>query len=63
MRWLYVQYFAKSPLLIFPIIGLVLFILVFALVLFRTFGKRGRALQTFASLPLEKEGSQEARPS
>ena len=55
MRWLYVQFFAKSPLLVFPLVGLAIFVTIFALVLFRTLGRRGRALQAFASMPLADE--------
>jgi hypothetical protein len=55
MRWLYVQFFDKSPLLIFPLIGLVIFVTIFALVLMRTLGRHGRALQVYASMPLEPD--------
>lgn len=55
MRAVYIEFFQRSPLLIFPLIGLALFIAVFTVVLFRTFGKRGRALQAHASLPLEAD--------
>lgn len=57
MRAIYTEFFQRSPLLIFPLIGLALFITVFTLVLIRTFGKRGRALQAYAALPLEPETS------
>ncbi|MFO0668375.1 MAG: hypothetical protein U0235_01945 [Polyangiaceae bacterium] len=50
MRAVYTEFFMRSPLLIFPLIGLALFMLVFSMVLVRTLGKRGRGLQAFASL-------------
>lgn len=56
MRGIYTEFFEKSPLLIFPLLGLTLFILVFAGVLIRTFGRTGRGLQVFASMPLDEEG-------
>lgn len=55
MRAIYTEFFEKSPLLIFPLVGLSLFLLVFTMVLVRTLGKRGRTLQNFASMPLEGE--------
>jgi len=55
MRAVYTEFFMRSPLLIFPLIGLALFILVFSMVLVRTLGKRGRGLQAFASLPLSDD--------
>jgi hypothetical protein len=55
MRFVVTQFFEKSPLLVFPLLGLVLFIAVFAIVLVRTLGRRGRSLQAYAWLPLEKQ--------
>lgn len=55
MRAIYTEFFMRSPLLVFPLIGLALFMIVFGMVLVRTLGKRGRGLQAFASLPLNDD--------
>jgi cbb3-type cytochrome oxidase subunit 3 len=53
---MYHDFFAKSPLLAFPIFALAVFIVVFALVVLRTFTRRQREVATLAShLPLEDD--------
>ena len=44
--------FAKSPLLVYPVLSLVLFLAFFALVVAFVV-RRGRALESHASMPLE----------
>ena len=61
MRFVVTQFFEKSPLLVFPLLGLVLFIAVFAIVLVRTLGRRGRSLQAYAWLPLDEEPQLEVK--
>ncbi len=50
---MYHEFFAKSPLLALPLCALAIFIVVFAAVVARTLGRRGRELtEAHASLPL-----------
>jgi hypothetical protein len=57
---MYREFFASSPLLGLPIVSLVIFIAVFALVVVRlwTFGRHSPEHQRLARMPLE-EGSEE----
>jgi cbb3-type cytochrome oxidase subunit 3 len=53
---MYHDFFAKSPLLALPIIALILFVTVFAMVVVRTFSKKQREVADEASrLPLEDD--------
>lgn len=53
---MYHEFFAKSPLLALPILALVIFVAVFALIVLRTFGKKEREAASAASLlPLEDD--------
>jgi len=55
---MYHDFFAKSPLLALPIIALILFVAVFAVVVLRTFSKREREVADAASrLPLEDDAN------
>jgi hypothetical protein len=51
---MYHEFFAKSPLLALPLLSLVIFIGIFAIVLWRIAGERGRELERAASrIPLD----------
>ena len=53
---MYQQYFVHSPLLAYPIVALILFVVVFTVIVLRTLGKRWRETATVASrLPLEDD--------
>ena len=53
---MYHDFFAKSPLLAYPLIALVLFMALFAIVVVRVMGQRGRELErTVGRLPLEDQ--------
>jgi hypothetical protein len=50
---MYQEFFSKSPLLALPLVALFTFIVVFASIVIRTFGRRGREVaRAAASLPL-----------
>ncbi len=51
------QLLEHSPLLIFPLISLVLFLAVFLAVVIRTYAKRAEAYATEAALPLAEDDS------
>ncbi len=48
--------FHNSPLILFPVVGLALFIVVFASVVVRTFSRGPDAYQRVAELPLASDG-------
>ena len=50
-------FLAQSPLLFFPIFGLGLFIVIFTVVVLRTFLSKRGAFDAVATLPLEKDES------
>jgi len=52
---MYRQLLEYSPLLIYPLIALVLFLVVFIAVCIRTFAKRAEAYSSQASLPLTND--------
>ena len=54
---MYTEFFAKSPLLIFPIASLVIFIAVFGRILVSTFRKQSAAFDDAARIPFsDSEG-------
>lgn len=54
LRRLALSFFAKSPLLAWPVISLALFVLVFTLVLVRVLSRRERDFHDLASLPFSE---------
>ena len=55
MRMLASDFFARSPLLILPVIALCIFVAVFVLVTVRTYGKKRTHYEAVSRLPLETE--------
>jgi hypothetical protein len=59
---MYHEFFSKSPLLALPLLSLVIFMTVFAIVLWRIAGERGRELErTAARIPLD-DGNATEKP-
>jgi hypothetical protein len=56
MSWIASEYFQRSPLLVFPLIALVLFMLVFVAAIARAALTSRERLDQLARLPLEGEG-------
>ena len=54
MRMLTADYFARSPVLILPIIALLLFLGVYAFVVLRTYLSKKSRFDSVASLPLDE---------
>jgi len=59
MRMLTEGYFAQSPVLIFPVIALCLFMTVFVVVTLRALSARKSDFDAMASMPLEDSSSEE----
>jgi hypothetical protein len=56
---MYQEFFSKSPLLALPLVSLVLFIAIFAMVTWRVMGDGGRELERIAGkLPLEEDSDE-----
>lgn len=56
---MYTEFFSKSPLLALPLVALFTFIVVFASIVVRTFGRRWRDdARAAAALPLADDASQ-----
>jgi hypothetical protein len=52
------QLLAGSPLLVFPVVALVIFIVVFAVAVTRVMRRPAKAYEALAKMPLEVEGEQ-----
>jgi hypothetical protein len=55
------EFLARSPLLVLPVTAFLLFMIVFATVLFVTYRKRALAYEPLARLPLEDAAPQDER--
>ncbi len=55
------QLLAQSPLLVYPIIALFLFMAVFLLVTWSAYRKKAAAYDPIARLPLDDDGEEEVR--
>ncbi len=52
---MYRQLLEKSPLLVLPLVSLVLFLLVFAAIVIRTYARRAEAYAKTAGMPLDDD--------
>ena len=55
IRWLVSDFFAASPMLAFPIVALLLFLVVFVAVSVRAMRMAGTDVDRFAAMPLDGE--------
>jgi flagellar biogenesis protein FliO len=59
---MFASMFRQSPLLVFPLLALLLFVTVFALIVWRVLRSSARAFDSVASLPLGDEPSPQGAP-
>ena len=55
LGWISTDFFARSPVMVFPAIALCLFVVVFTAAALRAFLQDGRHLERMARMPLEED--------